>query len=295
MDDSSATNDLDAMRGTSFPDAKIWTRSGSGPNIVVLTDKTIFIGLLPRKGRKAAGDRIVAGEMIESVLGEHYSAIPLASVERVRAESGSEELNVEYRRGPSQIDGCRITFADPGVRQEAMREVQNRLPWTVERNEEVSSRLLHIIKPLNYIVVLTLLAFGAHAYFNSRFSKIPQQVVNRTNHSAPKIAPRTGPRLSFEERVRRNELQNIRVEQPQNSGRPETTQDVVARQMARNKRASGIIVLLIAIVGTIGFVLGLIGYKIIMTSLIGCGGLCVAWMVYRILDPPRTVTLVRVE
>lgn len=253
--------------GTVAHDARVWTRKGSGPNVVVLAGGQLFVGLMPSRQLKRVRALIASGEPIENVLGEHFVGISCAAMQSVRAEAGSSAIDIEHGPSRDSVEAVRITLADSRTQRQVLSELQSRLPWRVERDEVVSSRFYHAFRPLNFLIVCSLLAFAGRAYFKSDYARIPDQVVNQKPSSGPEIRPRN----------------------------TTTTNGAVAQNRRSKPKATGIGALFVGMLAAIGFAIQFVGERILMSVLYGLIAACLVWAAWRVLVPPRTVTLYRAE
>lgn len=263
--------------GTVAHDARVWTRKGSGPNVVVLAGGQLFVGLVPSRQLARVKGMITGGESIENVLGEHFVGISCAAMQSIRAEAGSAAIDIEHGPSRDSVDAVRITLADAKTQRRVLSELQSRLPWRVERDEVVSSRFYHAFRPVNFLIVCSLLAFAGRAYFKSDYARIPAEVVKQKPRSGPEIRPRN-------------------TTSRRSSGDYTASINGAVAQHRRNKpKPTGIAALFVGIVAAIGFAIQFIGERIIMSVLYGSIAGCLAWAVWRMLVPPRTVTLYRAE
>ena len=263
--------------GTIAHDARVWTRKGSGPNVVVLAGGQLFVGLMPSRQLKRVQALIASGEPIENVLGEHFVGISCAAMQSVRAEAGSSAIDIEHGPSRDSVEAVRITLADSRTQRQVLSELQSRLPWRVERDEVVSSRFYHAFRPLNFLIVCSLLAFAGRAYFKSDYARIPDQVINQKPTTGPEIRPRN-------------------PSNRRSAGDYTASIDRAVAQHRRNKqKPTGIAALFVGIMAAIGFVIQFVGEQILMSVLYGSIAACLVWAAWRVLVPPRTVTLYRAE
>jgi hypothetical protein len=248
----------------------VWTHSGGGANIVVMTDEQIAVGALPGPQLKTAEERLENGETILNVVGAKASFIHLASIQVVSADLNGTSVIIEQSRRDGSRKTDRLRFADRDAQADFMLEVRDRLPQNVEAGKTQSNRWLHALKPFNLFVVLTLATLGVQTLFDHELTDS-----HATRRKLDEWARQAGP------------ADNSRGARAVRGA----TRTATVKALAHNPAVMRVLVIGMIIIGVLGVVLNSIGYIASMTIVGGGTGLCFCWVISRLCRPPQSILL----
>lgn len=251
--------------------AMVWIRSGGGANIVVLTDEEIAVGVLPPSQLKTAKERLDRGEALINAVGPRACYIYLPAVQSIDAELNGTSVTVEHGRRGEKKKSERLRFAGRDDQAEFLAEVLSRLPATTEMYKTAKSRWSHAVKPLNWLMLLLLVAAGVHAIF------------------ALELTDRHATRRKLDEWAGRTDPDEVTYE---NKLMQRAAQRATARSLAYNPAVLKVLVFGVLAIGVVGLALSCIGYTASMMMVGGAAGVCFFWLVKRLSDPPRSLLLV---
>lgn len=257
-----------------------------------MTADEVFVALVPSGELKSVRRRIEEGEPLRNVVGEHVTSVSWQSVRKISADSCHTDLHLEFAASETDHKTLRLRLPDESAREEAWEAARYSLPGNVDQTERVGSRLVSARRPLLALMICSLLAAGTQWFFQSRYAKVPQQVVDTVkNGQKRQTPPRPSPkRLDINNP---DDLRKIKFYRGNQAGSShfDPAQRGIARGLSRNPALARVIVFGIAILGAVGFVLGLMGYQLSLSLFVGLSVACLCWLMARLLSPPRSVTL----
>jgi len=251
--------------------ALVWTRSGGGANIVVLTDDQIAVGVLPPAQLKTAQERLDNGEALINVVGPKAAYIHLGAIETVDAALDGAVVRIQHCNRGSRQKQEQLRFADRDAQADFVVELRQRLPQSTEAFKTATNRWTHALKPLNLLAISLLATIGVHTLFALELTDR-----HATRAKLDRWAAESGPAdNSLEARaVRRG------------------TQKATAHAIAANPAVARILVFGVIIIGIIGLILGSLGYIASMSLFGGASVACMVWAINRLADPPQSILLV---
>lgn len=268
---SSATTTLvSAQWMASTGPALVWTRSGGGANIVVLTDDQLAVGVLPPAQLKTAQQRLENGEALIDVVGSKASYVHLSSVETITADVDGTKVSVVHSKRGGKRKTESLRFTDRDAQADFTVEVRSRLPQETEAFKTSTNRWSHAAKPLNLLVVLALATAGVHTLFAMELTDR-----HATRERLDAWAEGSGPvDDSFETRAAHR-----------------ATHRATARTLAHHPAVLKVLLLAVIVIGIIGLILASIGYMASMTIFGGATLACLFWVITRLADPPQSILL----
>ena len=132
--------------------------------------------------------------------------------------------------------------------------------------ESQGSRLWHAMKPFNVLVIFAVLSIGAQNYFTA---DVFDGETNRERLEG------------WGENANPKEIQLTRAKQ-----------EAFVKTVSRNPAIQKVLVFGIIILGVVGSILNALGYAATMTLLFGVTGLTLLWMLVRLGNPPRTLSVI---
>jgi len=267
---SATTNLASAAYMASDGPSLVWTQSGGGANIVVLTDQQIAVGVLPKKELKTAKKRLDDGEAIINVVGSKASYMHLSAVRMVKADLNGSTVSVEHSAGGIKKTE-HLRFGDRDDQTEFMIEARDRLPQNVETCETQSNRWMHALKPFNLMVMLMVITAGVHTLFELELTDR-----QATRRKLDEWSRQSGPAdNSLGARATRGAARKATV-----------------TVLAHNPAVMKVLAFAMIIVGILGLIFSSIGYIASMTLFGGATAFTFCWMASRLCIPPRSIQLV---
>lgn len=262
--------------GSSTPSSPplIWTRRArSGANILIVSDDQIVVGIVPNSKLKAAREQLEAGQGVYDVVGPKSESIALHAVQTVTAKLNTTEIEIHYDKGGRRVAKQRFVMPDSEAQADALLAIRDRMNPAPEVVEKTASRLFYTLKPFNFLLIFGFLAAGAQTYYKTT-------VFDRKANAA-RLQKLGGSRQhsSFD-----------------SSGDSDSGYSYTGRRaprwMTRNLGATRVVVLAAVVIGLVAVILNVVGYEVTMTVLLGGTLLCFLWMSARLLNPPKTMSLV---
>ena len=237
--------------------AKVWTRSGSRENLVVLTDAELVVASVPKSQHSDLLARLDLGEPADAVFGPKATLIPLAAIRSVDAPLGRSQLIVEYALASRKFTARHIPVANDDAQAQILEQIAERLGPGVEYVRNVRSRFFSAFKPFQLLMALALLAGGFNYFAVETFGVGTDR----------ELIPQDGRQREFR-------LDMVRQRLPE----------------ARLIPYLGIAVLAGAAVT--GFLLATAGYQAVISAMAVAGGACALWTLARFAFPQVTISVV---
>lgn len=246
--------------------AQVWIRKCNDyNNIVAMNGEQIAVSTLPKSQLKSAQTRLEDGSTFDDVLGPRGTRIHFVAVQAVTARLNTTEIEVVYSKGDRRLTNCRFPMADKEAQADFLAEARQRLTGDTQVVEATGCRLKHAMKPFNLLVLFAMLTIGAQNFFTSDW-RSPQTARKRLDKMSRAAAPST--RL----------------------GR--ASQHAFVRTAASYPAVQKLFVFGIILLGVVGTVLNTLGYTATMALLGGTTGLSLLWMLARLANSPRTMSVV---
>jgi len=236
--------------------AKVWTRSGSRENLVVLTDAELVVASVPKSQHSDLLARLDLGESADSVFGPKATLIPLASIRSVDAPLGRPQLIVDYALASRKFTARNIPVANDDAQAQILEQIAERLGPGAEYVRNVRSRFFSAFKPLQLLMAVALLAGGFNYFAVETFGVGTDR----------ELIPQDGRQRDFR-------------------------LDMVRQRMPKARLIPYLGVAVLAGVALTGMLLATVGYQTMITAFAALAGACALWTLARFAFPQVTISV----
>lgn len=140
---------------------RLWVRpTASRDNLVVITADELIVATVRRKKLAAVVDALESGIPSHDLLGPHETRIPLGSIVSLTASLNATGIVVEFERKQREFAIRRFAVYDEEAQGEILEQVALRMGPRAAFVRAVPNRLLLVMKPLNLLMAIAIVAGG---------------------------------------------------------------------------------------------------------------------------------------
>lgn len=236
--------------------AKVWTRSGSRENLIVLTDGEFVVASVPKSQHSDLLARLDLGESADAVFGPKATLIPLAAIRSVDAPLGRSQLIVDYALASRKFATQSVPVANDDAQAQILEQIAERLGPGAEFTRNVRSRFFSAFKPFQLLLAIVLLSGGFNYLAVETFG-----------------------------------VGTDRELIPQDGRQREFRLDMVRQRMPKARLIPYLGVAVLAGAAVTGFLLATVGYQAVISAMAVVGGASALWMLARFAFPQVTISV----
>jgi|GEM_PF-3985177 len=245
----------------------VWSRSGSGANLVMMTENEIAFGAISESELPFIEQRLEQGESVLNVIGRKGKLIHFSSIQSITADLSNTDLIVTFQlRGRTKA--VKFRFEDAIAQQNALDEAQTRMRGDTELFETTRSKLSYLMKPLNFVVFFVLFTALTHCYFRSDPF---EATVNRKKYED----------FRKQTELHRSALPGRPI------AKPSAPRYEPSHQLSKNPIYDQCLKFGYMILGSLTLFLNYLGYSAVMSTLTFLTFLSLFYLFYRLTHPPR--------